>query len=148
MFNKKLKKRIADLEKQATDTNLLLIEQIKENIRLRNELCAKTPTKYKVGDRFDNLLVIRCFKQNLNFKDNLTIGTTDIIEVGMAVILHYARVKNKWYFTKKDTDIFKDFKSKQLYELVDIRNGIKCTKNEGELDILSIQPNFIPLKNE
>ena len=72
----------------------------------------------------------------------------DIIEVGMAVILHYARVKNKWYFTKKDTDIFKDFKSKQLYELVDIRNGIKCTKNEGELDILSIQPNFIPLKNE
>jgi hypothetical protein len=124
MLNQKLKNKIAELEKQVSDANKKIKEQEGEIKLLQWKL--NNPPKYKVGDKFGDLVVIG---RDFN-KPSLSNVITDATVVTL-MMLHIASKMNTT--DKLKEYVAKTFNTQWEYELVNINTGKKIKKKELEL---------------
>lgn len=127
MFNKKLKIKITELEKQVSDANKKAKEYENEIKFLKWQL--DNPPKYKIGDKIGELIVV---ERKIN-KPELIKMVTDPTVVTL-IMLH---IKRKMNTTEKLKEyVAKKFYTQWEYELVNTNTGEKVKKKEFELQIL------------
>lgn len=127
MFNQKLKRKIAELERQLSDANKKIKAQEDEIKFCKFQI--NNPPMYKIGDKVGELIVIgRKFS-----KPELIKIVTDA-KVMTLIMIHIVRGKNTTAGLKEY--VAKTFNAQWEYELVNTTTGKKMEKKEFELQLL------------
>nr|WP_298655639.1 hypothetical protein [uncultured Flavobacterium sp.] len=125
MFNRKLKTKISELEKQLSDANKKISERDAEIKALKFQI--DNPPKYKVGDKVGDFIVTE--------KKFWTPNLPNIIADGILIIAVYMAIYNSK--GKMNDDLRKKYAGKIInqweYEVVNVKTGQKSKKKEFEL---------------
>lgn len=124
MFNNKLKAKIKELEQQVSDANKKVKDQENEIKFLKWKL--ENPSRYKIGDRIGELIVI----ERIIKKPELIKIVADVIELGLMLI----NMKRNINISKERKEYLeKIFHNQWEYELINTTTGERIKKKEFEL---------------
>ena len=129
MFNRKLKNRILELEKQVSDAKIKIKDQETEIKNCKWQL--DNPPKYKTGDKIGDLIVVEKKFSKPELKDIL----------GDAIVITWIMLQR---MAKKDTKQLAEFVVKTVkcqweYQLLNTTTGEKLLKKELELEMYSAE---------